>query len=161
MKTVLKGKALSRLFYCFQVIFPSPFFFFLISIFSFLFYIFQIQITDIIKVTTQKQGGLANNSRAIAVLRIFIDKTFKFPSTSRRGLLKVPSIFRCRPMLSHAVCRVFVVSFDKNPVYICSGLRQLSPLRIKHHWSKLQLYLRARRDPRLEKFEPILLAKVE
>ena len=112
MKTVLKGKALSRLFYCFQVIVPSPFFFFLISIFSFLFYIFQIQITDIIKVTTQKQGGLANNSRAIAVVRIFINKTFKFTSTSRRGLLKVPSIFRCRPMLSHAVCRVFVVSFD-------------------------------------------------
>ena len=73
MKTVLKGKALSRLFYCFQVIFPSPFFFFfLISIFSFLFYIFQIQITDIIKVTTQKQGGLANNSRAIAVVRILL-----------------------------------------------------------------------------------------
>ena len=125
MKTALKASAepIVLLFFHGQVIVPSPFFFFFISIFSFLFYIFQIQITDIIKVTTQKQGGLANNSRAIAVVRIFIDKTFKFTSTSRRGLLKVPSIFRCRPMLSQAVCRVFVVFFDKNPVYICSGLR--------------------------------------
>ena len=35
------------------------------------FIIFQIQVTDTIKITTQKQGGLANNNRAIAVVRIF------------------------------------------------------------------------------------------
>ena len=122
MKTALKASAepIVLLFFHGQVIVPSPFFFFY---FYFFFFILHISNTDIIKVTTQKQGGLANNSRAIAVVRIFIDKTFKFTSTSRRGLLKVPSIFRCRPMLSQAVCRVFVVFFDKNPVYICSGLR--------------------------------------
>ena len=37
----------------------------------FLIIIFQMQITDIIKTTTQKQGGLADDSRAIAVVSIF------------------------------------------------------------------------------------------
>ena len=37
----------------------------------FLIIIFQIQTTDIIKTTTQKQGGLADDSRAIAVVSIF------------------------------------------------------------------------------------------
>ena len=52
--------------------------FLILLIFSFIlnFYlfiiIFQIQITDIIKITTQKQGGLANNSLAIPLVSIFI-----------------------------------------------------------------------------------------
>ena len=52
--------------------------FLILLIFSFIFnfylfiIIFQIQITDIIKITTQKQEGLANNSLAIPLVSIFI-----------------------------------------------------------------------------------------
>lgn len=52
--------------------------FLILLIFSFIFnfylfiIIFRIQITDIIKIITQKQGGLANNSLAIPLVSIFI-----------------------------------------------------------------------------------------
>ena len=51
--------------------------FLILLIFSFIFnfylfiIIFQIKITGIIKITTQKQGGLANNSLAIPLVSIF------------------------------------------------------------------------------------------
>ena len=129
MKTALKGKRWAD---C-SIVFSRPshrsvaVFFFLISIFSFLFYIFQIQITDIIKVTTQKQGGLANNSRAIAVVRSFINKTFKFTSQVV------------------VVCWRSPVSFDAVPCFPMPSVVYSWYLSIKIRFTFVQVFASCRR----------------